>query len=168
MKFSIPGSFVAEWARLTPGELRYGYEHEWITGEDAVTLALSAVVPSDTKMGVIEDISLLLSDELYRLPELMDELAQHDDHVWVYLAIAWVHENPDEFEDPFGTVEDLYADFDYPDDVAPFVRYMPPPTGSLPGMLGMRQRWRRYLSDGRDRYMARAGEPPGSAFGGGS
>ncbi len=35
-------------------------------------------------------------------------------------------ENRETVEDPFAVVEELYADFDYPEEIAGFVRYMPP------------------------------------------
>jgi hypothetical protein len=132
-----------------------------LTSEDVVQLALTSVVPGSTKMDVVSDISLLLSDELYRLPELMDQLADHNDQVWIYLALAWVHENQSEFDEPLQTVELLYADFGYPDDVAAFVRFMPPPTGGLPGMLGIKQRWQQYLVDKRTHFLDRAPEHHG-------
>ncbi|WP_327114389.1 DUF2247 family protein [Nocardia sp. NBC_01730] len=163
MKFSIPASFVSEWAKLTPGELRFGHENEWLTSKDVVELALTSVVPPSTKMGVIEEISLLLSDELYRLPALMDKLADHDDRVWAYLALAWVHENQSEFDEPFKVVDMIFADFGYPEDVGEFVTFMPPPVGSLPGMLGLKQRWQRYLDEKRSYYMNRV--PSGGANG---
>ncbi|WP_062987687.1 DUF2247 family protein [Nocardia anaemiae] len=158
VKFKIPADFVASWAYLTPGELRYGYQNDWLTSEDVVQLTLTSVVPSSTKMDVVSDISLLLSDELYRLPELMDKLADHNDEVWIYLTLAWVHENQSKFDEPLQTVELLYADFGYPDDVAAFVRFMPPPTGGLPGMLGIKQRWQQYLVDKRAHFLGRAPE----------
>lgn len=158
VKFNIPASFIVEWAELTPSELRYGYEHQWITSKDVVALALTSIVPADDKMDVIEDISLLLSDELDRLPDLMDKLFDHDEKVWLYLALAWVHENRGEFEEPFKTVDMLYADFGYPDDVGDFVTFMPPPPGGVPGVPGLAQRWQKYLDINRSHFLQRAAE----------
>ncbi|KIA61653.1 DUF2247 family protein [Nocardia vulneris] len=158
VKFNIPASFIAERAELTPSELRYGYEHQWITSKDVVALALTSIVPADDKMAVIEDISLLLSDELDRIPDLMEKLFDHDEKVWLYLALAWVHENRSEFEEPFKTVDLLYADFGYPDDVGDFVTFMPPPPGGVPGVPGLTQRWQKYLDDNRAHFLQRAAE----------
>ncbi|GAA5056286.1 DUF2247 family protein [Nocardia callitridis] len=160
VKFNIPASFISEWARLTPSELRYGYEHQWITSKDVVALALTSVVPAEDNMDAVEDISLLLSDELDRIPDIMDKIADHDDKVWVYLALAWVHENRGEFEEPFKTVDMLYADFGYPDDVGDFATFMPPPPGGVPGMPGLAQRWQKFLDDNRSRYLRILPESP--------
>jgi hypothetical protein len=158
VKFNIPASFISGWAQLTPSELRFGYEHQWITSKDVVALALTSIVPADDKMDAIEEISLLLSDELHRLPEIIDKLADHDEQVWTYLALAWVHENRGEFEEPFKTVDMLYADFGYPDDVGDFVTFMPPPPGGVPGMPGLAQRWQKFLDDNRSRFLQRLPE----------
>ncbi|MGQ4599978.1 DUF2247 family protein [Nocardia sp. R6R-6] len=158
VKFNIPALFVADWAKLTPGELRYGYEHEWLTSEDVVALALTSVIPAPTKMDVVEDLSLLLSDELYRVTDLMEKLADHDHRVWTYLALAWVHEHQEDFEDLFKMVDLIFADFAYPEEVGQFVTFIPPPTGSMPGMLGLEQRWQCYLDENRGIYLHRAAE----------
>ncbi|MEU2124710.1 DUF2247 family protein [Nocardia niwae] len=152
-KFNIPASFIADWARLTPGELNYGYVNRWISPSDVVESALGCVVPAGSKMGSTEEISLLLSDELDRLPDLMDQLVDRDDLVWTYLALAWVHENQAEFEDPFKTVDLLFADFGYPQDVGEFVTFMTPPPGGVPGYPGLRQRWQEYLEQKRSEFL---------------
>ena len=152
-RFAIPASFIGTWARLTPGELHYGYANRWISSADVVELALGCVVPADSKMESVEDISLLLSDELDRLPDLMDRLVDRDDRVWTYLALAWVHENQAEFDDPFGTVDLIFADFGYPHDVGDFVTFMPPSSGGVAGYPGLRERWWKYLEEKRSEFL---------------
>lgn len=152
-KFDIPASFVTARARLTPGELRYGHVNHWISSADAVESAVNCVVPADSKMDSIEEISLLLSDELDRLPDLMDQLVDRDDHVWMYLALSWMHENQEDFDDPFKTVDLLFADFGYSQDVGEFVTFMPPPSGAAPGYPGLRERWQNYLEQKRDEFL---------------
>lgn len=48
---------------------------------------------------------------------------------FIFLGFLWVFKNMDLYPDPFGIVEELNAEFDYPESVAPFVRYMPPEDG---------------------------------------
>lgn len=53
---------------------------------------------------------------------------------WLYLVLAWVFECRDTLVDALGTVESIYSDFDYPEEVTRFVRYMPadePALGNL-------------------------------------
>jgi hypothetical protein len=49
------------------------------------------------------------------------------------LTLDWVLTNRESFKDPLGEVEEIYADFDYPQEIAPLVRYMPPTDGWRPG-----------------------------------
>lgn len=39
--------------------------------------------------------------------------------------MKWVFENKEHYADPFEVVETIYADFDYPEEISQFVRYMP-------------------------------------------
>ena len=44
---------------------------------------------------------------------------------WLCLLLTWIYENREAFPDTLALVEEIYADFDYPKELAPFVRYMP-------------------------------------------
>ena len=65
----------------------------------------------------------------------------------MYLLLAFVFENQDKFEDPFGMVAIIYSNFDYPEEVSNFVHYMPSKgTGSL------LDKWEAYLKDREEYY----------------
>jgi hypothetical protein len=114
---------------------------------------MTDIVPETEPMKVVESLSLLLSDELDRVPELMYSLVVDEKSIWIYLAVAWVYEHPADFDDnPLQVVEVLYADFDYPSEMEPFVPFMPPPAGATPGIAGLEQRLREYLTDSWERY----------------
>jgi hypothetical protein len=63
----------------------------------------------------------------------------------LFLLLAWLYENRGKVQDPLGLVEELYADFDYPEQIAGFVRYMPPQDPSRVGDSYLVENWRRYL-----------------------
>jgi hypothetical protein len=44
---------------------------------------------------------------------------------WLYVVLAWILEHRDSYVDPLQIVEYVYADFDYPPQIAGLVRYMP-------------------------------------------
>lgn len=44
---------------------------------------------------------------------------------WANILLTWVYEHRSSFDDFLGVVEEIYTDFDYPEELAPFVRYMP-------------------------------------------
>lgn len=66
---------------------------------------------------------------------------------WTYLELKAAYEMRERLRDPLAIVEQIYADFEYPPRVAPFVRYMPPPPGAAVGEEAIYDRWSKYLSD---------------------
>jgi hypothetical protein len=64
-------------------------------------------------------------------------------------VLAWLYERRDELPDPLACVDEVYADFDYPPQIARLVRYMPmdgPDLGSREANeRRMFERWREYL-----------------------
>ncbi|MFW0786626.1 DUF2247 family protein [Gordonia sp. CPCC 206044] len=153
--FEIPAGFIAERVVLTPAELGYGHLHQWISAEGVVALALSGVAADSEPMLAVEQLSLLLSDELDRVPELVTQLNPDDAAIWVYLTVAWVTEHPADFDDePLQVLDKLYADFGYPGEMEGFVTYMPAPDGTEPGMVGLRERLDDFLAASADRFGA--------------
>ena len=65
---------------------------------------------------------------------------------WTYLELKAAYEVRDRLKDPLGVVEQIYADFDYPEAVSAFVRYMPPPPGAHTGEDALYDRWAKYLA----------------------
>ncbi|MGV9674836.1 DUF2247 family protein [Nocardia sp. NPDC003482] len=153
IRFELPASFIESRAKLTPRELGYGYRNGWITDLDVVRLAMTDVVPETEPMEVVESLSLLLSDELGKVDDLVDRLVVDGRAVWVYLTVAWVYEHPSDFEGkPFLAIEKLYAEFDYPPEMEPFIPCLPPLTDGTPGFEGLEERLRDYLSESWQRY----------------
>ena len=72
---------------------------------------------------------------------------------WLYLVLAWLFENRRSVNDPLGRVEEIYSDFDYPREIAPFVRYMP----MVGPDLGSREKNEARMYDDWKSYLDRAG-----------
>lgn len=71
---------------------------------------------------------------------------------WRFLLLKWIYENRDSFAHPLGVVEELYAEFDYPQEMEPFISFLPPgggwdPTKHSRGENENRllENWRVYL-----------------------
>jgi hypothetical protein len=161
VRFSIPGTFVAEHARLTPKELVYGYRGGWLAGEGVVVVALTAWEAGEPLSCAEEDLALLLSDELGRVPQLIDDLdrsSAHEDDagaVWLFLALAWLHERRPADLDVWESIEMLYADFGYPKEIEGLVRFMPLAPGLASGKDAIEGRWVEYLRGKSAHYLAR-------------
>ncbi|MEN4922750.1 DUF2247 family protein [Achromobacter spanius] len=81
---------------------------------------------------------------------------------WLFIALKWLFDNKDNVSDPLGLVELIYEDFDFPEELENFVRYMPPQDGYRPEEHSQQQNmerifynWHSYL-EGMAAYL-RAG-----------
>ena len=78
---------------------------------------------------------------------------------WLHLALACLYEHRLDDPDPLQRVEEIYADFGYPEGVAQFVRYMPmdgPDLGSREANeRRLFERWKRYIDDAATLYERR-------------
>lgn len=70
---------------------------------------------------------------------------------WLYLILKWLYKNRSKYEDPLEIVEELYEEFEYPENMKAFVRYMPSDSGDLGSLELNRERlyknWKKYLVD---------------------
>jgi hypothetical protein len=151
VRFNISAAFVNERVRLSPDELVYGYHHGWLSDSDVVAVALANLNLGGPLPSAEEDLALLLSDDYDRIPEIINDLSRSSSGggnpaaVWLFLALAWLHEHRSDYLEPLEVIEMLYADFDYPDEMAGLVRFMPAPPGAATGYRAIEQRWEDYL-----------------------
>jgi hypothetical protein len=160
VKFLIPADFVLARSLPTPGEVAYGYEHGWLTAADAVRVALAGYGTIPDPPAAYEELALLLSDGLGRVPELIADIAKSsppENHarIWLYLALAWTYEHRAEYPDPLSIVEQLYDDFGYPAEIERFVRFLPAPEGLPTGEEALYTRWKTYLDEANSEYRTR-------------
>jgi hypothetical protein len=75
---------------------------------------------------------------------------------WLYLVLAWLYEHRAEVPDPLQRVEEVYADFGYPEQLANFVRYLPmegPGLGSREANeRRLFERWKRYIDGAASKF----------------
>jgi hypothetical protein len=163
--FQLDPQFVlAEGIPLGAEDLGYGFDRGFVKPQGLVDLAADEVARGNTDPVLVE-LAVLLRDETYRVPEVLTALDDperiHDPREsarkWLYLQLKAAFQLRDRLSDPFGLVELLYADFDYPPDVAPFVRYMPLGPGEKAGERAMFRRWAEYLERERAVLARRSG-----------
>lgn len=76
---------------------------------------------------------------------------------WRFLLLKWVYEKRDSFTHPLGVVEELYAEFGYPEDMESFVSFLPPSDGWEPmkhsaseNEARLFEKWRVYVETRRE------------------
>lgn len=157
IKLKIPASFVSDRASMSWREVRFGLVNELLDPVAAIDLAVEQVARLKHAPSAL--IDLAGADGNDPTQGLVDQLAdceteRPEDEIrdkWLSLVLAWIYEHRDGYPDPLQTVEEVYADFGYPEQIAGFVRYMPmeePDLGSREANeRRLFERWRRYLDE---------------------
>lgn len=109
----------------TGAESRFGYDHGFINDRDVVDLMLARYKSDKLLTGDEEDLALLLSDDLYRVREILNRVEIEEAQlpvyrrVWKYILVRQIMSSI--VVDPRAAVDDpiydVYAAFDYDDDL---------------------------------------------------
>ena len=157
---------------LTWQGLRWGLAQGYISRADILRYASDRLKEDSTDLEY--ELYQCKPDHTYRIDGILAELAQHEDSpelanpdpgstdprhaLWLYLLLKHVYEHRKNFDDPLGEVEILHADFGYPEDVTPFVRYMPA-TDYDPSTYTRQENidrlyalWEAYLREAKTRF----------------
>lgn len=168
VQISTPYSFIRQRTQLTWSDVRFGIEQGLLRchdvagvaadqmergAQDDLVVELAGAAPDEP---VLERVQRLASAE--RIEDPLDARRK-----WAYLALAWIFEHRAHYLDALDLVEKVYADLDYPEQVAPFVRYM----SSDEPDLGSRERneqrlinkWADYLRAESVRFAGTAQTP---------
>ena len=132
-------------------ELLYGFEHGFIDEKGVSEFACEALTKKSQQEAI--ELASLLPQENYLASNLLQSLADKDlspetdtTKPWIFLLLSFLLEHQANYEDPLEIVEELYADFDYPEEIIPLVRYMPPPEGVEGSEERLFENWKIALS----------------------
>jgi hypothetical protein len=160
--FEIPHDFVIERAMPTGPELAFGVSNGWLKAEDAVAIATERLRRGHTLSRPEESLALLLAEDIDQIHAIVADLqvssapVESRARLWLYLALDWLHQHRDKFADSWQTIELIFGEFDYPNEMASFVRWMPyegPGTASFEAMEG---EWSEFLRAQADHYSSRS------------
>lgn len=133
-------------------ELFFGFENGYID-EKGVSEYVCDALTSTSPTEAIELASLephenyLVRDILKSLTDKYSSTESNLTKPWIFLLLSFLLENKENYNDPLGIVEELYADFDYPEEIAPLARYMPSPEGVEGSEELLFENWKAALSD---------------------
>lgn len=153
----IPYRFVGERTRMSWGDVRFGLTNQLLDTQAAIEMAVDQVGECEDPSGSLLELAGAGKND--PVVELVEQLAggesprseEETRNKWLFLVLAWIYEHQSEYPDPLQRVEEVYADFGYPEHIASFVRYMP-----MQGTdLGSREanerrlfeRWKQYLDE---------------------
>jgi hypothetical protein len=158
----LPYDFVAKKITLTWRDILYAHEQKFLSPNAAIEHAIVELSQiEDFPQSLVELASLEKGESIHPyIDELSDlEMPQASKDLkekWIYLILDWVYENKSNYSDPLGIVEQIYADFEYPAQIAAFVRYMPsdePDFGSIElNEARLYEKWKDYLDEQEKRF----------------
>lgn len=165
---SIPYAFIASRVLLTWTEAKHGVEEGLFPPSDAIELATDLLSHGSDSEDVLALASCGRDEPVLELITKLSEVEPTQDaaqvqRLWTFLILSWIYEHRDQFEDPLDLAEKVYDDSGHPEDVAPFVRYMPsdePDLGSREqNDERLRRKWNAYLVREGNHFQARATRP---------
>jgi hypothetical protein len=157
VRLRIPHDFIRDRSRLSWRGVQFGLVNELLDPNAPVAFAVDEVAEVDDPSAPLLELASLATGE--PTTALVDRLASEEiecpeteiRETWLYIVLAWLYEHRDDFTDPLRKVEEVYADFSYPERIASFVRYMPmdgPDLGSQEANeRRLLERWKRFLDE---------------------
>jgi len=167
VRLRIPHHFIQGRVPMTWRDVLFGLEQELLDPGAPVDFALERLARE--KAPVPELVELAGLDKREQSRSFVESLARLEQgeapdaprRKWLYLVLAWILEHRDDYPDPLRTVEEVYADFGYPSEIASFVRYMPsnaPDLGSRDqNEARLFARWLAYLEEHRAAFAVHGG-----------
>jgi hypothetical protein len=140
----------------------WGIEHGIFAWKDVHNFSLHRLSDPQSPTFEIENtISSLDKNEASEMMDLAREAAIKSNPIameqvkerWLFLLLKWIYEDMDFNTNPFGVVEELYAEFGYPESIESFVGFLPPKDGWEPikhtveeNENRMLRNWEMYLT----------------------
>ena len=164
----IPYGFIRDKVRMSWRDVLFGLDQQLLDPRGAIELATELLGADGHPVPTLIDLANVKREEearahVERLATCESEVAGEETRgKWLYIVLAWILENQRDYADPLRTVEEVYADFDYPESIVGFVRYMP----SDEPDLGSRElhearlygKWKAYVEECTRKYACQPGQ----------
>ncbi|MBC7907582.1 MAG: DUF2247 family protein [Rhodospirillaceae bacterium] len=131
MEFMLSARFLLENANVDWGDLVWAYERQLISWKDLVEIAQQKV--GLRKASLLEvKLSNVGKDNSWSAFDIASKLIRgpiSEEFIkkkWLYLCLLYVYRLNVSNGEKLSFVESIYAEFDYPDEISGFIRYIPP------------------------------------------
>lgn len=157
----IDGNVVLLWC-----DVKWAYERKLIGWHVIVKHAENLVLLGESSQLELE-LSCKDKMDTHEINLILDHLVMHcvstDEREarekWLYIILLWLFIHRGDYSEPLEMVESIYADFDYPEIIKDFVRYMPIDDGYDPSMHSyientdrLYKKWETYLTQESMRF----------------
>lgn len=162
VKLTVPADFLTARTRLLWRDVQFGLLNDLLDTDAVVDIACDRLAESTDASPTVAQLAGERDGESVRA--LLNHLASSEParsqdelrEKWLYLVLAWIYQQRSAIPDPWGVVEEVYADFGYPEGMRGFVRYMPTDLPDLGSREANEQRmiamWEEYLASASRRF----------------
>ncbi|OCG35327.1 MULTISPECIES: DUF2247 family protein [unclassified Gilliamella] len=109
-------------------DISWGYRNHIIGWKDVINYANDMIINGSSNQDVFE-LSMVNSSNIFELDDLLNKIAgsleNYSNAKWLYILLLQLYNIRNNIKDPLGEVETIYENFDYPEEIESFVRYMP-------------------------------------------
>ncbi|ASA23038.1 DUF2247 family protein [Paenibacillus donghaensis] len=162
LKIIIPYEYITNFVNLTWSDLFFAIKQGYLTSEAATEHAMYVISEEQNLSQDVIDLAWVKKGEDIHpyINKLSGFITVEDNNIAqekiLYVVLQWVYENKEHYTDPLEVVETIYADFDYPEEISQFVRYMPPNQPLLDSLELSNERlyrnWSEYLEIQKKRF----------------
>lgn len=157
VRLCIPYQFIKARAKLSWQEVHFGLVNELLDPDAVAKLASDEISNSEHCSDALLHLAVELKGQVPQMISAVKHLSSCELPIsegrikdkWLYLVLAWTYVNRGIVPNPLQRIEEIYADFGYPEQISSFVRYMPmvgPDLGSREANESrLLERWRQYL-----------------------
>ncbi|MFJ2485638.1 DUF2247 family protein [Pseudomonas sp. NPDC087639] len=144
----LDGNFIfSKTPWLSWDELLFGFQRGYVDEKGISHFACNTLTTASSEKAY--ELASLEPHELYLTSDLLQSLTSKNPQTekeiykpWIYLLLSYFLENKNSLSNPLEVTEELYADFDYPGEISPIVRYMPIPDGVEGSEERLYENWR--------------------------
>ncbi|MBE0367039.1 DUF2247 family protein [Pseudoalteromonas aurantia] len=147
--------FAVRLASYSWGELLSAVERQIVSRQFVIEHAMAELIVMEKYPdALLELASLNKGDDIH---PYIDDLVENEvsvsdvDEKVLFLVLSWLFETKELYDEPLAIVEEIYADFDYPECISGFIRYMPSEEPSLgtveENKLRLIGKWESYIDE---------------------
>lgn len=134
-------------------ELCWGLRNNIIVKREIIDYAKWILDEKTKEFDVVLELSI--AEEYEDISKYLDalvtsEVKQEEYYIkdkWRYVIIRDLYDNQTKYQNVYENIEVIYSDFDYPEDMAGFIRYMPSSGG-----WSLEESWERYLGEAKKQF----------------
>jgi len=157
MTVKIPLSFVKLGSPVSWRQLLWAVKREILSHDEVYSL-----LKNSPQYLMLQKKGCYLSEGSDSIIPALEFISENEDikdndlkKYWMYTSLRWVYMNRNDVDDALKMAADIYADFDYPEEMEPFIYYMPAKDGYDPSLYSLEENrerlyklWKEFLENG--------------------